>query len=141
MPSGSRGSFLLHVWRPSGPQSRPASPQFCSWRQATLCWAGALRRHSGAEMVIWGTLSTLLKSCLFFFSKMCVQALHRNTTLPGLSLCPCSFKKTAVSVLHTQLRPAHTGDLAGLKSRRVNMPIEIGPSRTFQLLENSQCWL
>ena len=78
---------------------------------------------------------------LFFFSKMCVQALHRNTTLPGLSLCPCSFKKTAVSVLHTQLRPAHTGDLAGLKSRRVNMPIEIGPSRTFQLLENSQCWL
>lgn len=65
-------SSLLHVWRPSGPQSRPASPQFCSWRQATLCWAGALRRHSGAEMVIWGTLSTLLKSCLFFFFPKCV---------------------------------------------------------------------
>lgn len=98
---------------------------------------------TGLTPLTWGTLSTLLKSCLFFFffSKMCVQALHRNTTLPGLSLCPCSFKKTAVSVLHTQLRPAHTGDLAGLKSRRVNMPIEIGPSRTFQLLENSQCWL
>ena len=77
----------------------------------------------------------------FSFSKIYVQTLPRNTTLPGLSLCPCSFKKTAVSVLHTQLRPARTGELAGLKSRRVKMPIEIGPSRTFQLLENSQCWL
>lgn len=46
----------------------------------------------------------------FSFSKIYVQTLPRNTTLPGLSLCPCSFKKNSSECfIHTAETCTHRG--------------------------------
>ena len=82
-----------------------------------------------------------LNHAFFLFPKCMCKLFPEIPPCQGFHFALVVSKKTAVSVLHAQLRRARTGELAGLKSHRVKMPIEIGPSRTFQLLENSQCWL
>ena len=74
------------------------------------CAGQGLREGTALTPHPRGTLSTLLKSCLFSFSKMYVQTLPRNTTLPGLSLCPCTFKKNSSECFtHTAETCTHRG--------------------------------